>query len=311
MDRVGAKALRAKWTSIRSRQAIADAHDDLESHQRWLDQHRAAWVQDVKLCERKLKRRLRTQALKRLALTLFLIAPITCLALLRLMSRLLPSVRARLFRSVARLQMLAGLTYKRLVSHLSSARATKKRNKTHDQHRIEGLDGPLCTGQPASARLVVNSEASLLPVRLIVASFAAVIVGFLAAAATSDSSEDFGEPSPDFAGPAASARAASAAASNQTKDAERLAPEPISGFALVAAAPAGPRVSPARATIDEIISLTQPWPNTLDQPATTVEVLNVTLPTRKPRIKSRVKSKRKPEKQKHKLTLWEQLPWGR
>lgn len=250
MDQVAAKAIRARWASIRSRRAIATAQDDLESHQRWLDRHCAAWAENVRLCERRLNSRLRAEV-----------------AFLR--------------------------------------RIGRENRRKAGQHRIPGLDGALCTGQPVSSNVVGNTETGLLPVRLVVALFAAVIVGMLAAASAYTSHQEPARPLVlrHLAPPSSTQVAA-------VKHVERLVPDPISGFAVVVA-PAARPVSLAAATIDEMIALTQFWPYTLEQSEATNERLEVALPARKPSVKIRAKRRHSPAKPEPKPTLWEQLPWLR
>jgi hypothetical protein len=307
MQQVGA-VLRAKWASIRSRHAIAAADDELEYHRRWLDHHRAAWAEDIRRYQRRLKRKSRGWVLKRLALGLLLIGPITCLALLRLITGLLPWVRDPLVRAVG-LHALVRLACKELASHASGFLcAIKDRNKPRHYARIAGLNGPLCIGQPASSNRVTKSETGLLKVRLVIGSFGAVIVGFLAMTSGFDSdSVPAGTPPSDFEN-ARSALALSPATLTPSKHAERLRPDPISGFAVVVPAPEAERISLAGATtITEIISQTHPLPLTLEQPEATIDAAEVTLPARKPRVRA----KRRPTKQNHQLTLWDRLPWLR
>jgi hypothetical protein len=309
IDQVDPKVIRAKRAFIRSRHAIAAAGDDLESHQLWLDRHCAAWAEDVKLCERKLSCKLRTRAIKRLALGLFLIGPITCLALLRLIVRLLPSVRGLFFSSLAWFHALIRLARKHAGSHLSPwsvVRATKNYNKARHRYRIAGLDGPLCTGQPASSNVAPKSETGLLRVRLIVASFGAVIVGLLASATTPDRQDEPAEASPNTLVLAGQSAPLPPVASNKLS-----APSTSSGFAVLAAPREAERISPIGTTIAEIISITRPSPNAREQPEATAEALEVTPPVRKPKIKIKAKPKRSPTKQNHQLTLWERLPWLR
>ena len=312
MDQVNAKVLRAKWASIRSRHAIAAAHDDLECHHRWLDRHRVAWSEEIKLYESRLKSKLRSDALKRLALGLLLIGPITCLALLRLIAWLLPCVRDLLFGTVSWLHTLARLTRKHVASYLArSRRATKNRSKQHHYGRIVGLDGPLCTGQPASSTLVTKSEAGLLKVRLVVGSFGAVLVGFIAIAPTFDTNKEPAETAPNILEHSGLAMPPHRAALDQSKHVDRLVPDPIQGFGVLASAPNAQRVSLAVATIAEIISLTRPLTDTLERPEGAIEASEVTLPVRKPEANIRVRAKRGITRKKHQLTLREQLPWLR
>jgi hypothetical protein len=308
IDQVDAKILRAKKAFARSRHAIAAAHDDLENHQRWLNRLRAAWAENAKRHERQLNRRLWTWALKRLGLGLLLIGPITCLALFRFIARFLPSVRDRLFSSVSWFA-LARLTRKR-ASSLLHVHAAKSRNTSGHRYRIRGLDGPLCTGQPASSNVIPKPETCLLQARLVVASFAAVVVGFLAAATTPDRHTEPAQVPPNTLVHAGQTAPLPPVPSNELRDAGGSAPSPLSGFAVLAATPAAERVSPAGATIAEIISITRPLTEKQEQPkATTTELLKVPPPVRKPKIK--VKLKRSPTTPKHEQTLWDQLPWLR
>ena len=314
MNQVGAKVLRAKWTFIGSRHAIADAHDDLESHRLWLDRHRAAWDQDIKLCERRLSSKLRTRAIKRLALGLFLIGPITCLALLRVIVRLLPGMRSLFVGSVSWLHALVRFTCKHVGSHLSSwslIHAAKNHNKARHHYRIAGLDGPLCTGQPASSNMFPKSK-GLLQVRLVVASFGAVIVGLIASVTTPDRGEELAQVFPNSL-----VQAGQSARLPPMALHESSAPSRISGFAVLAAKPEAERVSSIGMTMAEIISITRPLPNPLEQPRARAEALEVTPPIRKPKmeikpkIEIKAKPKRSPTRQKPQLPLWEQLPWLR
>ena len=311
VEQVDPKVLRVKRASIRSRHVIAAARDDLERHQQWLDRHRTAWAEDVKRYERRLSCKLGIKALKRLALGLLLIGPIVCLALLRLIARILPKARILLFRNVAWFRALAqhviSLPWPRL--RPNAARYVDV-PRYHD--RIPGLDGPLCTGQPPSPHVMrtfraraVSGEAGLLQTRLIVASLAAVIVGLVAAATAYD------RPAPGAVLPNALAHAGRPAALPPAVPSETPEDVPVSGFAVLAAAPAVERVSPPGATIAEIISIAHPLTDALEQPNATTEPLEVTLPDRKPKIRTKAKAKLKPKPQNRQLTVWERLPWLR
>jgi hypothetical protein len=109
-----------------------------------------------------------------------------------------------------------------------------------------------------------------------------------------------------------SARAALLAptVSNHRREAERSKPKRISGFAVLAEAPAAERVPYRGTTITDMISIARPL-SVAEQPDEMTEPLKVTLPVRKPQIKIRAKPKRNPVKPKHRLTLWDQLPWLR
>ena len=314
---VDARLIRAKRASIRSRQVLAAARDDLERHQQWLDRHRTAWAEDVKRYERRLNSKLGIRALKRLALGPFLIGPIVCLAFFRLIARPLPNARTLLFSSVAWFRALAGLTRQRVNSVLwprLRLHATRYAKAARPQYRIPGLDGPLCTGQPPSyanrnfGTRGASREIGHLQTKLVVASFGAVIVGWVVAATAPDADKEPAEVTP----PAHASRSAGLPPAVSIHPRE-FAPNRISGFVVVAAAPAVERISTTRATIAEMISITRPLTVTLEQSDTTTEPLEVTPPARKPKIPAETKaqSKSRPMKQKPQLTLREQLPWLR
>lgn len=297
MDQIGAKVDRAKWASILSRHAIAAAQDDLEGHQRWLDRHRAAWAEEIKLYERRLKSKSQNEAVKRLALGALLIVPITCLAVLRLTVQVLPWARD-LLRSVRNLVCVVSSAHARA----RSLRSAKSHDSLHHTGRIAGLDGLLCTGQPSPANVVTKPGTGLLSARLVVGSLGAIIVGFLVAAST------FGTPRQATEVPPKGTQL-SGPTSPLLKRVDQLAPDPILGFAVVATAPAEQKISHPGMTISEMVSLTRPWPVSTSQTETALETFEVTLPTRKPKAKVRVKSKRSPTKQTRHVTFWEQLKW--
>lgn len=78
-DQVEVEVARAKRDFTRSRNIIAAARDDLESHQRWMDDHRAAVAEAAK----------RHQS-KRLAVGLTLLQPLACIALFCRTIQILP-----------------------------------------------------------------------------------------------------------------------------------------------------------------------------------------------------------------------------
>lgn len=78
-DQVEVEVARAKRDFTRSRNIIAAARDDLESHQRWMDDHRAAVAKAAK----------RHQS-KRLAVGLTLLQPLACIALFCRTIQILP-----------------------------------------------------------------------------------------------------------------------------------------------------------------------------------------------------------------------------
>ena len=306
IDKFDAKVLRIKRAFNRSRHVIGAARDDLENHQQWMARHCNAWADDLRRHQRQPNSKRVLWALKWLALSLFLIGPIVCIALFRLIARFLPKVRGLLFDRVLWLGTLARRRRKPC-SSLSRVYASNCRYTSDRSNRIPGLDGPLCTGQPAPPNVTPKFESGVLPARLVVATFVGVIIGFLVAATTPDRHGKPAEVSP-----------------NALVHADQHAPLPlgvpgardvgsslssVSGFAVHAETPAEELVSLPAATIIDMMSITRPLTGADEQPEATIELLEVTPPIRKPKIKG--KGKRKPPKQKQQLTLWEQLPWLR
>ena len=120
IDQLDARVLRVRRAFRQSKHAIAAARDDLENHQLWLDRHRAAWAEHVKHYERRLGSKRGIWAVKRLGLRLFLVFPLVCVALFRLVARFVPHLRGLRRVSFLPLHTLANLIQKRVWSLLSS-----------------------------------------------------------------------------------------------------------------------------------------------------------------------------------------------
>jgi hypothetical protein len=310
IDRLDAKILRVRRAFTRSRYAIAGAQDDLENHRLWLDQHRSAWAEDVKRCERKLNSELAIRALKQSALTLLLVGPIVCIALFRLIARFLPDVRGALLRGPRLLPLLN--RHRTRIHFLPSLllHSTKRARTSTRNYRIAGLDGPLCIGQPASSTVAAKSEISLLKARLIVASFGAVIVGFIVAATTPEgrSNSPADEP-PRVHAPDSKTVRPPAEISKASEETEELEPRSVSGLVVQAKTPAEELLSFPAMTIAGMMSTAFPLTVDVEEPNAAPEPLEVTPPLRKPKIQIKAKSKRNPAKPRRQQTVWEQLPW--
>jgi len=309
IDQLDARVHRARRAFRQSRHAIAAARDDLENHQLWLGRHSAAWAEHVKHYERRLGSKRGIWAVKRLALRLFLVFPLVCIALFRLVARFVPHLRGLRLGSSLPLHALASRIQKRVWLLFSSwPGATRRNNMPSHRNRIPGLDGQLCIGHPMSSNVTPKLEPGLLQARLVVASVVAVIVGFLAAATAPDRHGERAEvplstqvrvdrPAPLPSGVASAPRDEGSAANS------------VPGFVVQAQTPAEELVSLPGATIGDMMSITRPLVSAAEQPDATIELLEVTPPLRKPTIK--IKRKRKPPNQKGQLTLWDQLPWLR
>lgn len=308
IDQLESKVIRAKRAVFRSRRAIAIAHDDLENHQRWLERHRAAWVEDVERHQRRLNYKLVIWTLKRVAVGIFLVGPLVCIALFRLTVRLLPTLRSLLSNSVSRFRALARVTRERVHSFLYSHAIKSSKTLRYGQ-RIPGLDGPLCTGQPTSSNAttrIASAGTHPLQVRLVVASLGVVVVGGLAAAMTPDAYKEPPEIQPTVLVYSGRAAALPQAVSNHPR-AEGSNAKRASGFAVLTTTPVAELASLPGVTIADMMSIARPLPVAVQPRAT--ETLDITIPVRKPKIQA--KPRRKPTKPKRQLTLWEQLPWLR
>ena len=67
----------------RSKQVVASTRADLDEHRRWLQRHHELCAEDLKRHQRRLRRRRVIGACKRVAITLVLLVPSLCMALLR------------------------------------------------------------------------------------------------------------------------------------------------------------------------------------------------------------------------------------
>jgi hypothetical protein len=199
-----------------------------------------------------------------------------CVTLVRLIARALP--RAREF--VANRVLPPLLRAKRACIHATNSHQMP-------QHRISGLDGPLCMGQPWSPNVITKSglrktsgETGLLPARLVVASFGAIIVGCFAAAATPDGHKEPAEVPPN-ASTHSDGESLPPMAPNEPQGIEEPAPYQLSGFSVLAA-PATERLSPPGMTVAEIMGINRPSTEILERPDELSEPIEVTVPVRKP-----------------------------
>jgi len=137
LDQVEAKVFRAKRAFRRSTYIITAARDELESHQRWLDRHRAAWAEQVKRYHRLLDRKISLRPFTRFV-GLILSVPCGLAQALRLKKR--PPHPS---------------------SQLSLSETTSDYARHSQlQHRIRGLDGQLCTMKPPVPRPISEQIAT-------------------------------------------------------------------------------------------------------------------------------------------------------
>jgi hypothetical protein len=221
---------------------------------------------------------------------LILVTAMVCIALLRLFARLISNALDLFVIGFSRCGTLgahvSNHTAPRLSSWLST-NGTKYRNRT--PRPIPGLDGPLCMGQPVPPRLIPTSEIAALRARVLVASFGAIVIGFIAVAVTPEHKD--------------SPRALPATLAVQDnppppKFADRLTPKPFSGFAVLTATRAHKPLPALGLTIAEMMSITRPLNEGIEQSDATA--LDVPVPLRKPEVN--INAKPKPMKQKQTRT---------
>jgi len=318
LDQVEAKVARAKRAFRRSRNIIVAARDELESHQRWLDRHRAAWAEDVKRHHRLLNRQMAIKAFTRFAVGLILPVPFALVQALRLTLKERPS---------------------HAPSQLSFAETARDYTRHPQlQHRICGLDGQLCTMKPAVLRptpgrtemrgecspipdgasfRAVASLGSLLKGRVLVSALGVITVFLIAAGAvrptiSSLPAEAPVPAAPKVPGPPQHAAAVSVTVPKAPGKAQRSAPSPapVSGFAVLAATSASePLLLPAQ-TIANMMLITSPLALAPMEPETTTAPIAGEPLAAKPTVKAKPKRKlarREPQQ----LPWWQRLPWIR
>jgi len=315
LDQVEAKVARAKRAFRRSRDIIVAARDELESHQRWLDRHRAACAEDVKRHHRLLNRKMAIRAFTRFAVGFILPVPFALAQALR-------------------------LTLKERPSHASSQLSFAETARDHTrhpqlQHRIRGLDGQLCTMKPAVLRptpgrtemrgdcspipdgaafRAVASLGSLLKGRVLVSALGVITVFLIAAGAvratiSSLPAEAPVPAAPKVPGPPQPAAAVSVTVPKAPGKAQRSTP--ASGFAVLAATSAPePLLLPAQ-TIADMMLITSPLALAPMEPETTTARVAGESPAAKPTVKAKPKRKLARREPQQQLPWWQRLPWIR
>lgn len=301
LDQVDAKVARAKRAFRQSRRIIVAARDELESHKRWLNRHRAAWADEVKHHRRLINRRMAFRGFTRFVVGLILVAP---------------SALARFKEGPTRAS-----------SQLSIAETALHRTRhAHLQHRIRGRDGQLCTMKAAVLRPIpgqiemrrgcsstpdgASSRAlallgSLLKGRALVSAlglttFFLIAAGAVRATISSPPTEAPVLAAPKVLGPPQLAAGPSVTVPKSPGKTQRAAP--VSGFAVLAAASTPePLLLPAQ-TIAGMLLITSPLPPAHVEPETaTAPIAEKPLAT-KPAMKVKPERKlggREPQ----------QLPW--
>jgi len=292
LDQVGAKVVRAKRALRQSRRIIVAARDELESHERWLDRHRAAWAEAVKCHHRLLNLKMAIRASTRLAFGLIQAAPFALAQTLRLPLKEKPS---------------------RASSQLNFAETAPHR--TQLQHRIRGLDGQLCTLEPAGlrptpAQIEMRRECS--PTRdgaafhalaslggfsrgtILISALGFIILLLIAAGAVRATISSPPAEAPVLVAPKVAAPAQHAAAISVTVPKVPIKTErsaPVSGFAVLAETSASEPVLLPAQTIADMMSITSPLALASMEPETSSAPIAEEPPTTKPAVKAKAKRK--------------------
>jgi len=306
-DQVEGRIARANRVSRRSRTIIFAAIDELERHQRWFDRHRAVWAQDVSRQHRLLSRKLVIGAFTRFTVEPILFVPVALARVLRLM------VRGKLPTS----------------SPFSLAETAIDPTR-HSQlpTRIHGLDGRLCTMEPALARptprqieprgacpsipkgvafrAIASLGSSCGVAILVIGVFALGLTAVGAVRAMLSSRPD---EAPGFAVPARSLQAAAAPVASSKVAVKTPRSASASGFTVLAApSPSQPLQLPPQ-TIGNMVLITSPLAQIMTEPdkASVAEEPLAAEPRMKPKPKRKV-ARHGPDQQ---LPWWQQLPWIR
>lgn len=336
-DQVEVRVARAKRAS---RKIIVTARDELQDHQRWLDNHDVAWSEEVKRASRVLKRKQVIWTCKRLALGLLLLPFFVFVALLRRTVWILPFLRDLFAIGSARIGEFAH-TLGRFLKEMLSRASLRITGHHQLQARICRLDGHLWnrkadsapressqtdrTGKncsPVSTRSggglrELATLLSLVEGRVLAAALGTIMVTIVAAGAVRATIP--GRPEapvltapavPGFTRPATAVPAAA-----PTAPREVVKPPPsstsVSGFSvLVGTAVPEPLLLPAQ-TIANMMLITSPLALAPMEPETTTEPIAEETLAAKPAVKAKPKRKlvrREPQQQ---LPWWQQLPWIR
>ena len=262
-EQVEARIARAKRAFRQSGRIIDAAKDDLESHTRWLDTHRAAWAEEVKRSFRFLDRKLAVGAFARFAAGAILLLPLALSRALGRMAKAIPSgasPQPRLDETAPRFAHRAELQLR--IRGLDEPQATAS-SPPRARPRIEMLRGwaPPQARRAASFALAALAHLSKhrVPVSALgVGALLLIAAGAVGATLSSPPAEAPALAAQKSQPPLPQAAPSSIMVQKSRKETER--PGPVRGFAVVAAAPSfeAPRV-PAQ-TVADLIAMTGPVP---------------------------------------------------
>ena len=262
-EQVEARIARAKRAFRQSGRIIDAAKDDLESHTRWLDTHRAAWAWEVKRSFRFLDRKLAVGAFARFAAGAILLLPLALARALGRMAKAIPagaSPQPRLDETAPRFAHRAELQLR--IRGLDEPQATAA-SPPRARARIEMPRGWAPPQARRAASFALAALAHLSKHRVPVSALGVGALLLIAAGAVGATLSNPPAEAPSFAAqrlqfPPPHAAPSSIMVQKSRKETER--PAPVRGFAVVATAPSfeAPRV-PAQ-TVADLMAMTGPVP---------------------------------------------------
>ena len=264
-EQVEARIARAKRAFRQSGRIIDAAKDDLESHTRWLDTHRAAWAEEVKRSFRFLDRKLAVGAFARFAAGAILLLPLALARALGRMAKAIPSgasPQPRLDETAPRFAHRAELQLR--IRGLDEPQATARRaphpgpdrgSKCREDGRLPKLVAQLPSPSPRSR--ICQSTGFPFPLSVL-ALFFSSLPAPLAQRCRARLPKRRRLRRKNRNPPCLRPPPSSIMVQKSRKETER--PGPVRGFAVVAVAPSfeAPRV-PAQ-TVTDLIAMTGPVP---------------------------------------------------
>ena len=312
-EQVEARIARAKRAFRQSGRIIDAAKDELESHTRWLDTHRAAWAEEVKRSFRFLDRKFAVRAFARFAADAILLLPLALARALGRMAKAIPSgasPQPRLDETAPRFAHRAALQLR--IRGLDEPQATEETGSPpRARARIEMPRGwaPPQARRAASFALAALAHLSKLRVPVSALGIGALLLIAAGAVGATLSSPPAEAPALAAQSHAPPPHAAPSFIMVQKSRKETERPAPVRGFAVVATAPSfeAPRV-PAQ-TVADLMAMTGPVPLAPIGPKAAAPLAEKSLATKQA---AKAKPKRKlAARPPQPLPWWQQWSWMR
>jgi hypothetical protein len=304
-DQVEAKIARANRAFRVSNRIIAAARNDLESHDAWLDRHRASWAGEVKRHRRLLKRKLAARALLRFVVGLVFALPFVIARSLQAKNKdsLAPAVRQGqsadppLTRHDALQHRIRTLGEQQSAASAGPALAAPRQHARRRKFslRLDGIRSRVLAVLPNLVKpkrpVPVLGSAALLLIAL------GAVRGMISTAPADAPGPELRE---TFVLPPKAAKASITVAK---------APPPVSGITLVVNPPPSQTLQLPARTVADMMAITHPLalaPAAKVAATTAAEEPPMPLPTAKPKRKRKAAS-REPAP----IPWWQQWSWIR